>query len=363
MMTKTSDNSGKKRKPHPMPTKFRLTRSGWLFLLVTMLVGLAALKNQSALLYVLFGAMLAAAQLSAVIASNSLRYLELRRQAPSRVWQNQAVPMAYYVRNLKGRWCLGLTIEEVPPPRRNRRSKTAGNADMQAIHAASGYCASLPAHTVFRAGARFVATQRGRVSLDNVQVATDFPFGLVHATRRFADAENFQDIIVWPAMGRLKHQLLPHGAVELSSSAPSRATGGQDEFAGLREYRQDDNPRWIHWRRSAGRSELVVREMARPRPRTLWVVLDTHLPDRTAEADERRERAIRLAATIVEDALAQGYRVGAVLAHRGQVRVIPPAERRAQRVRLLDALAEVEDGPAPALAATLAHLRPGWLRQ
>jgi uncharacterized protein (DUF58 family) len=193
-----------------------------------------------------------------------------------------------------------------------------------------------------------------------VRLSTTFPFGLVTASRQFAQEAS---LVIWPARGQLTRAVLGKGEAQTAAAAPSFRPGGQEVFYGLREYRLGDNAKWIHWRRSAGRQELVVREMARPRPRTLWLVVDTRLADTSLVAYQRRERAIRLAATVLEDALAAGYRVGATMGHGGKARVVPPADRRAQRARLLDALADVDDQPGPALPATLGSLRPSWLRQ
>lgn len=162
--------------------------------------------------------------------------------------------------------------------------------------------------------------------------------------------------------GSLRGSLLHKGEAETASPAPSVRAGGQDEFYGLRDYRLGDNARWIHWRRSAGRTEPVIREMSRPRPRTLWVAIDTELPDGSGAAIRRRERAIRFAGTLMEDALATGYRVGAVLAYGGRPVVLAPADRRAQRQRLLDALADIDDRTACRLPDVLGRLRYTWLR-
>jgi uncharacterized protein (DUF58 family) len=156
--------------------------------------------------------------------------------------------------------------------------------------------------------------------------------------------------------------LLGRGETASAVAAPSLRAGGQDEFYGLREYRLGDNARWIHWRRSAGRLEPVIREMARPRPMTLWVVLDTLLPDGSPATAAMRERAIRLAATLIEDALSAGYRTGAALAYGAQVVVVKPTDRRAQRQRLLDALADIDANTTWDLREALVRLRPGWVR-
>lgn len=324
--------------------RFRITRAGWLFLLVSVLVGLAAVRTQGGLMYILFGGMMGAMHVSALIARRMLGPLHVSREGPTRIWQNQTVHFGYFMRNARKRGaCLGIAIDQAAP---------------EDVETAGGYCAHLPPAGTFRAGARFVARRRGRARLGDFAVSTSFPFGLVEARRRFPDADT---LVIWPARGRLKRRLLHHGAVDTSTAAPSPVTGGQDEFFGLREYRQGDNPRWIHWRRSAGRVRPVLREMSRPLPEILWVILDTRAANERSRA--ARERRIRLAGTLIDHALARGYEVGLSLAYSSDMRCIPPDSGRGQRRDLLDALADVDDNAERDVADAAALVPRGGLRE
>jgi uncharacterized protein (DUF58 family) len=333
-----------RRRDNP-PARFRLTRAGWLFLGASTVVGIVALNSGLGLVFILFGCMLGALYASAVLARRIVTGVQVWRDFPARCRQGRPVSLGYRLRYAHGGACLALRVEE------------AGLRGLWLPPAACGY---LPGRQDSLCQTHTVPHRRGRFHLRLVRLSTTFPFGLVSASRQFAQEAS---LVVWPARGKLTRPVLGKGEAQTAAAAPSFRPGGQEEFYGLREYRLGDNAKWIHWRRSAGRQDLVVREMARPRPRTLWLVVDTRLADTSLAERQRRERAIRLAATVLEDALAEGYRVGAVLGHSGQARVVPPADRRAQRARLLDALAEVDDQPAPGLAATIGRLRPSWLRQ
>jgi len=325
----------------------RLTRPGWLFLTVAVLVGLAASQSQAAAFtYVIFGVMIAALLASLVLARRIVSAVTVRRDVPERVWQNQTVHLAYHLRNVRRRGaCLALSVEEVCPDE---------------LHSAAGFCVHVPPRAVFRAGARFVARKRGRIQLSAVNISTGFPFGLITASRTVAVPAS---LVVWPALGKLKRRLLAGGAVEISSAPPSGASGGQDEFFGLREYRPGDSPRWIHWRRSAGKATPVVREMARALPEVLWVVLDTFMPRRSGAAERRRERMLRFAATLIDHALSRGYLVALALAYGDGARTLAPAEGRGQRSALLDALADVDANTRTRLDETIGSLPRDQLRQ
>src|ERR1041385_9564939 len=63
-------------------------------------------------------------------------------------------------------------------------------------------------------------------------------------------------------------------ALPISGGAPSRIKG-EEEYYGVREYRIGDNPRRIHWRRTAQTGQLMVRDMAKTRDLRFWGLLDS----------------------------------------------------------------------------------------
>jgi len=325
--------------------RVRLTVAGWVFLGATSLVAATAVNSGLALLFVMFGCMLGALYVSAVLSRRMIAAVRVRRDLPARCRQSQRVRVGYVLRSARrGGACLALRVAE----------RDAGDLELPAA-----CCGHVAADGEYLSRTETIPSRRGRVRLETFRVSTRFPFGLVAASRDFHQEGS---LLVWPARGSLIGSLLHKGEAETASPAPSVRAGGQDEFYGLREYRLGDNARWIHWRRSAGRSEPVIREMSRPRPRTLWVVIDTHLPDRSPGAVGLRERAIRFAGTLIEDTLAAGYRVGAALAYGERPVVLAPADRRAQRQRLLDALANIDDQTTCPLPEVLGRLRHTWLR-
>jgi len=325
----------------------RLPVMGWVFLVITAAVCVAAImKSQSPLLFILCGGMVGALLVSWRMARSMVANIELRRDVTDRVWQGQTVHLGYYLRNPKpSRSSLGLTIEEIAP---------------EGIQSAAGYCVFLQAGRAFRAGARFVCYRRGRILLSGARVSSSFPFGFVTAWRIFPNATS---ITVWPARGTLKQQVLNRGAVETSDAAPSPVSGGQDEFFGLREYRSDDNPRWIHWRKSAARAVPVIREMARPLPETLWVLVDTFCAGNDELELADRERRLSFAATLIDHAYTRGYQVGLALACDTKTVVLTPGGALAKRTALLDALAGVDHNQHTTLQAVINAIPRGTMRK
>lgn len=319
--------------------------AGWLFLLTSLLVGLAAVRSHMPLMFVVFGVMLGVVLVSSILARRMVRGVDVHRELPPRAWQCETLNFGYFVRNRRRRIaCLGLHIDEVAP---------------KGVEDASGYCVHLPPRMVFRAGSRLAVYRRGRLQLDAIRVATQFPFGLLEVYQRIHEPTS---LVVWPAKGTLTADLIQRGASHSSTAPPSRTQGGQDEFFGLREYRQGDNPRWIHWRRSASRQAPVVREMARPVPDCLFVIVDTRLHGGDDLAWMHRERRLQFAATLIEQALRRGYLAGLALAGNDVPLIFTPASGRGSRCDMLDALAEINADATATLETVIGEIPPAALR-
>src|SRR5262249_45358720 len=106
-------------------------------------------------------------------------------------------------------------------------------------------------------------TPRGRHAAPPPRVVSGHPFGL---TERVLTLGAGGDLLVLPALGqvhrgRLRRYLMPAGHVGARARARAiRSPAAHDEFHGLRAFRSGDSPRWIHWRTTARRGELMVRE-------------------------------------------------------------------------------------------------------
>lgn len=115
-------------------------------------------------------------------------------------------------------------------------------------------------------------TQRGRWTELRTAVASSMPAGLFVAKREFhAEA----DVEIGPATSEIA---LPEflGRVEGPGerrSRPPRAGHGID-FLNVREYRQGDRIRHVHWRATARHDELLVREFEAEGHTTILVALD-----------------------------------------------------------------------------------------
>jgi uncharacterized protein (DUF58 family) len=131
--------------------------------------------------------------------------------------------------------------------------------------------------------------QRGKHRCPSLTMRTGYPFGLVWRQVELLPPE---DILALPALGSIhrgrfrRHLRGTDPRRERPRQIAIRHRAAQAEFHGLREWRTGDSPRWIHWRTSARRSTLMVREFEDPQGDDLLVLFDTRgeTPGREFEA-------------------------------------------------------------------------------
>jgi uncharacterized protein (DUF58 family) len=76
----------------------------------------------------------------------------------------------------------------------------------------------------------------------------------------------------------------------------------EGDYHGLREFRSGDSRRWIHWRTSARRGALMVRQFEQQRNQDLCLLVELWRPAEPTEAElENVERAVSFAATVISD--------------------------------------------------------------
>ncbi len=159
------------------------------------------------------------------------------------------------------------------------------------------------------------ARRRGVFGVGQVCVASTAPFGLLRAEVTFAAPD--RELVVYPRRWPLPH--VGAGGREGDGLISRRQTSGA-EFYGTRPYRTGDSLRLVHWRSTARRGSLVVRELEQPSLPALTIVLVTALPafdardKREAAAAVERghvlfETAVRLAASAVRWGDLHGYAV------------------------------------------------------
>lgn len=328
----------------------RVTFGGMLYLVVLLVVTLAALNSEANLLLLLAGIGVGVFVFSGLLALDSVRQVRVQRIVPPAVMAGRPFQIAYTVQSRR-RW-------------RRNWSLVVGEAGVDRWGMCLGqvFVRVLEPGQEVRAEAHGLLPQRGSVDLKRVRVLSRFPLGLFSCHVDFAGPGQ---LVVYPIIGRFRRD--PWKDSRYGGSTPQqgrRRDHMEDEFWGLREYRQGDNYHLIHWRRSARTGELVVREMMPTRQEQLVVIADPWPTEskparrRGRQLDQRAEEAIAGAAVAVCEGLERGHQVGLVCRSQRPV-LIPGSAGRLQRRRLLHELALLQPGQGESLFQLIGGIR--WL--
>ena len=203
-----------------------------------------------------------------------------------------------------------------------------------------------------RAAYRIPTDRRGLYRLGPLHLAAGDPFGLARTRRR---AAGITEVIVHP---RVHDVIAPpeRGGDDLDYDA--RSVRGRPEPGGefhtLRDYEHGDDLRRVHWRSTARRGSLMIRQEEARRRAPVVVLLDV----RSGGHDRASfETAVEAAASIIA-ALIRDERPVTLFTTTGE-RVGSPGRRHLASV--LDALAVIEPGGPDRMTALLGGRRAAAL--
>ncbi len=303
---------------------YEVTRGGVVYVLVTLVIGIAALNTGNNLLYIVVAAMLAAILVSGFVSALMLRGLEFDVRLPEHVFAGCAVAARIVLRNPR-RFLPAFSIRAVPARRDKNKKKTrkhwkwepttfvfpASRPPQQqwvrmrdwrvrrvtvlppapGIFEGMVYFPYLPPQTELAAEVKLKFDRRGRYCESSFGVATRFPFAFLTKTRHLALA---REILVYPPVEPADEffEILPLVRGEWESFVRGR---GSDLYR-IREYMPEDSARHVDWKATAKSGSLKVREFSREDERKLRIVFDN--PVAGAISGSAYERGVNLAASL-----------------------------------------------------------------
>src|SRR5579871_2682439 len=301
---------------------YDVTRAGIIYVLVTVVVGIAALNTGNNLLYIVVAAMLGAILVSGIVSAWVLRYLELdvrlpehvfagrpvmgrivltnprrflpsfsirvlstrkKRKKPAKQWQWEATTFAFpFNRPSEQQW---LRL----PDRRLKRVTLLPSPP--GIFEGMAYFPFVPPQAELSADLQLRFEQRGRYREDSFGLATRFPFAFLTKTRHVALP---REVLVYPRIEPTEQlvDILPKVRGEWESFVRGR---GADLYR-IREYMPEDSARHVDWKATAKSGSLKVREFAREDERKLCIAFDN--PPSGVIPEAAYERAVDLTASL-----------------------------------------------------------------
>jgi uncharacterized protein (DUF58 family) len=298
---------------------------GVVYVLVTLVIGIAALNTGNNLLYIVVAAMLSAILVSGAVSALVLRRLELDVRLPRHLFAGRAAAGRIVLRNPR-RWLPSFSVSVVAsrkkdktgkkpamtwqweaatfafplnrppekqwlrlPDRRFRRVAAAPRAP--ALFPGAAYFPFLPPGAELAADLDLKFDRRGRYGEDSFGLATGFPFAFLTKTRRLPLQ---REILVYPRIDATDQllEILPLMQGEWESFVRGR---GSDLYR-IREYGPDDSARHVDWKATAKSGSLKVREFTREDERKLRIIFDN--PEVGVISEVAYERAVELASSL-----------------------------------------------------------------
>jgi uncharacterized protein (DUF58 family) len=156
------------------------------------------------------------------------------------------------------------------------------------------------------------ALTRGRYSVGPLRARLLDPFGLAEVSK---DVAPLVPLIVYPRVEPLHERTPPDRRGGAGRTIASRLAAEGDDFYAVREWQNGDDLRKIHWRSTARRDDLMIRQdEIRPMPRAT-VLIDSRA-DAHREA-ESFEWSVSATASVVWELARQGFALRLVTADAG----------------------------------------------
>ncbi|HIE99066.1 MAG TPA: DUF58 domain-containing protein [Fuerstia sp.] len=307
-----------------------IPREGVVYLAIMLALAVGALLGHRNMPLLVFGMMAGPFVLNGWIVYVMLKNVSLTRRVPRRAMVGEFVVVEIEVTN--GKRVLASHMLEV-------RDRVSGGELSRGSRDEEGTVTYLriPPHDSRTGRYQLRFAVRGEYQLGPMRVSSRFPLGI--GERGHIDSQTSQ-LLVHPQVGTLlpAWQRQQKELSEASQRVQFRMGLFDDEFHRIREFRSGDNPRSIHWKSTAKRGQLMIREYQQNRHADSLVVLD--LPKSASWDSAAIETAVSLAATIcVEQTKSSsgGYYLLAMAAQES--RLVSSRSPGAFREEALDALA------------------------
>lgn len=299
---------------------YEATREGAAYIVLIIILGVAALNTNNNLLFIIVSAMLGAIGISGVSSWLMMRGVELEISLPQHVFARRSVIGRVTLRNQR-RWTPSFSLQVVPPkkvkhegrlrweksvfgfpskrpphlqwvrlPDRSLR-RVQPEAQPPGIFTGSIYFPFIAAHSSSSADLELKFLTRGRHVQEGLGLSTRFPFSFLAKTRRVPLK---RELLVYPSVDPTEDffDVLPLIAGEFEAFVRGR---GYDLYR-IREYLPADSARNVDWKATAKTGALKVREFTREDERKLRIVFDNPAPGTVSE--KAYESGVQMAASL-----------------------------------------------------------------
>jgi uncharacterized protein (DUF58 family) len=260
-----------------------VTTGGVIFVVILVIVALAAWNTGNNLLFMVFSIMLSTIFVSWAAARATLRDLTVSARFPDHIFAGEPAEVLLTVRNSKRLLPSFSVLVEMKGafdrPAASAKKRKRGRSRKIIL----GYFIYVPHRSGAEQSLEQLFPRRGHVLVNGFEISTRFPFGFFRHRRRLSARD--VDIVVYPKPSPVADELnlLPLQ----SGQTPSLRRGAGQDLLLLRDYQPRDDLRHIDWKATARSRHLTVREFTAEDERRITIFLDTRLTDDIDEENFR----------------------------------------------------------------------------
>lgn len=300
----------------------QITPAGLMFSIMVMLVAVLALSSGNNLLYVLVAVLVATLALSLFASRSILSRVDVELRYPERTSAGETVCFDLTIGNRRRLFpVLSLTATLIEQSSWSRRL-------MRVEH---GYLPLLPRRTEAQVRAERCFLRRGVYRLRGFRLETRSPFGFFEHRR------------LMPVDGQMRIHPLVYPLTDFESlrrrlpgQEESLRKGSGGDLYAIRDAQGRDPHHHVDWKASARANRLMVREFTNEDQWQMTIILDC--VDEGREGSEQYyETAIAVAASLADELSRRGAQIQLLTPSR----TIPFGSGSAQRLAILDLLAEL----------------------
>jgi len=250
-----------------------VTAGGVIFIIILVIVALAAWNTGNNLLFLVFSLMLSTLFVSWAAARLTLRDLTVAARFPDHIFAGEPTEVLVTIKNEKRLLPSFSILVEARGPADRKAKKAVRRSRF--LKRTLAYFTYIPHRAAAEQTIEQLFRKRGHVLVTGFELSTRFPFGFFRHRRRLRSRE--VDIVVYPKPQPIADELhlLP---LFTGQSASFRRGFGHDLLL-LRDYQQRDDLRHIDWKATARARRLTVREFTAEDERRMTILLDTRLTE------------------------------------------------------------------------------------
>lgn len=217
----------------------RIKRAGWIYIFLTIALGIGAVNTGNNLIYIIVSAFLSFMALSGFVGKRNISNLEVHFLFPEEVYASREAIIKVTLRN-------------------KRRFLPAFLIKVRVCGIDILYPYVDPQKDSFR-HLKMTFPKRGIHKLGDVQICSVFPFNFF---RRCKNLRTYEEVIVFPEPREGVHW--EYGLVNQRKRGQdqSQERGYEGDLLSLRDYVPGDPLKYIHWKASAKTDRLKIKELS-----------------------------------------------------------------------------------------------------